>query len=334
MTIENLQTPPGRIVWGHPGKPTIKKDQNTKQPILKDGQPVQQWAFGVAFPKHEFDQHIRPYLEQEARTAYPHGTPPKFSWKYKDGDGIDSNGKPYSLREGHAGCYIMTIATTTFAPPIYKFENGAYRQVTPEEIETGYFVALNLNIKVNVPTNSTHTPGLYVNPNAIEFVAYGEKIMNSVSPEEMFGGRQYQLPAGASATPLANNTGVGMPSAPSGVPQGYAPVQQQAPQGYPAQQPQTYTPQPAPTPMAAPAPQGYPQQQQYAPAPQGYPQTNQPPQGMPAPAPDFIHNAGVPQTAPVAGGYAPQPNATGAGVPGATQYPTNPGMPQGLPQSR
>jgi len=40
---------PGRIVWGNPSKAQLKKSQETKQVILKDGQPVQQWAFGVAY---------------------------------------------------------------------------------------------------------------------------------------------------------------------------------------------------------------------------------------------------------------------------------------------
>ena len=61
MPIEGLRTPVGRVVWGNPKKSQIKKDQRTKQPILKDGKPVEQWAFGVAFTKPEFNQFMKPY---------------------------------------------------------------------------------------------------------------------------------------------------------------------------------------------------------------------------------------------------------------------------------
>lgn len=324
MTIENLQTPVGRLVWGNPAKSKPKTDQRTKQPVIKDGKQVEQWAFGVAFAKHDFDQHIRPLLEQEARTAYPHGVPPAFSWKYKDGDSIDRSGKPYSLREGYAGHYVVNISTEAFSPPIYKNEGGKYRQVAPEEIKTGYYVALNLNAKVNVPTDPSHTPGLYINPNALELVAYGPEIHNTANPDELFGGRQYQLPPGASMTPVASTGNVGMP-----IPQQQPPVQtpqqqqyvQPTPQGYPQQQPPVQTPivqQP-----------GYPQQYQQ--------QTYQAPVSMPPSAPDFIQNAGNghPGYAPAApaGTAMPQvmtaPVDYGVGAATTSHFNGMPGVPQG-----
>ncbi|QWY83130.1 hypothetical protein [Rhizobium phage RHph_X2_24] len=291
MTVENLRTPPGRIVWGNPARATTKKDQRTKQPIMKDGKPVEQWAFGVAFAKHDFNSFLKPYFDQEAASAYPHGVPQGFSWKYKDGDGVDRQGKPYSSREGYAGHIVVNISTEAFAPPIYKFENGAYRQIAPEEIKTGDYVVLSLNLKVNVPTNPTHTPGLYVNPNGIELVGYGTAIQQSVDPTEMFGGQQYQLPPGASATPISSApAGVGMPGMP-GQPQ------QPAPGGYAPQQPVQQPMQPPAT-----MPPGYPAPQQPV---QQYQQPQQPaPGGYPPPAHDFVQQAGM-QPAP--GGYAPPP---------------------------
>lgn len=204
MSIE-FPTPPGRIVWGNPAKPQIKKDQNTKQPVLRDGQQVQQWVFGVAYPKAEFDQFIRPFLEQEVNSVFPAGVPGNFSWKFKDGDGVDLQGKPYADREGYAGHYVLTISTEAFAPPIYKNEANGYRQLKANEIKTGDYVVVSLNVKANAPTNPTHTPGIYVNPKGIELIGYGQEILGaSANPDEMFGGRTYQLPAGASAAPVAS----------------------------------------------------------------------------------------------------------------------------------
>lgn len=274
MPIENLRTDVGRIVWGNPKRSQVKKDQRTKQPILKDGKPVEQWAFGVAFPKPYFMAMLKPAFDQEAMSGFPHGVPQNFSWKYIDGDGVDKQGKPYSSREGYAGCIVLTVSTEAYAPQVFKNVNGAYYEVSENEIKTGDYVALNLNLKLNVPTDRTHTPGLYVNPNGIELVAQGKAIINSANPEEMFGGATYQLPPGA--TPL-----------------GAAPQMQPAPQygqqpqpGYPAQQ----SPQQAP--YDQPAPQ-YGQQPQMQPAPGQ----------MPPPAHDFVQNAGM-QSAP---GYGQPP---------------------------
>ncbi|AHJ10734.1 hypothetical protein P106B_51 [Rhizobium phage vB_RglS_P106B] len=298
MPVENLRTPVGRIVWGDPSRPQIKKDQRTKQPVLKDGKPVEQWAFGVAFQKHEFNQFLKPYFDQEAASAYPHGVPQGFSWKYKDGDGVDRQGKPYATREGYAGCIVVNISTEAFAPQIFKFENGAYRQIAPEEIKTGDYVVLSLNLKVNVPTNPTHTPGLYVNPNGIELVGYGTAIQQSADPTEMFGGVQHQLPPGASQVPVS--------SAP---PHQQMPGTTGAPAGYPAQQPQQQ-------PYGQPAPQ----QQPY-----GQPAPQQPaPGGYPPPATDFVQNAGYPAQQPQQQPYgqpAPQQQPYGQPAPQPGGYP-------------
>ena len=224
MPIE-FNTPVGRIVWGNPAKSTKKTDQKTNQPIYRDGKEVEQWVFGVAFPKAEFEQKIWPYMYQEALSVYPNGTPSNFSWKYKDGDGVDNKGKRYAEREGYAGHYVLTVSTEAFAPPIYKFENGAYRQLNPEEIKTGDYVMLALILRANAPTNPTHTPGLYINPVAINHVGYGQEIVTSgVNPEDVFGKQPVQLPPGASATPVAPVTGVAMPGTiPQPAPQGLMP---------------------------------------------------------------------------------------------------------------
>lgn len=231
----DVKTPVGRIVWGDPSKSQIKKDPSTKQPILRDGKPVEQWAFGVAIPKAEFQQFVWPAMAQEAATGYPGGVPAKFSWKYVDGDGVDGQGKPYNTREGYAGCYILTITTEAFAPPIFKLNGNAYVQLSGDQIKTGDYVVCAVSFKVNVPTDRTHTPGLYVNPVAIEHVGYGQPIYNGPDAQTLFGGQQYQLPPGASAMPVAAAGAPGMPGTMQPGPQpGQMPGMQMQPGQMPA----------------------------------------------------------------------------------------------------
>lgn len=325
MAIQDLITPVGRVVWGHPGKSQTKKDQQTKQVVMKDGKPVEQWAFGVAFQKAEFQQKVLPYLQQEAASGYPHGVPGNFSWKFKDGDSVDSAGKPYSTREGYAGCYVMTISTEAFAPPLYKQENGRYVQITADEIKTGDYVGVVMNVKVNVPTNRAHTPGLYINPSFVILAGYGQPIHNTANPEDVIGNYQFQLPPGASATPMLSNAPLPgqpmMPAAPM-MPQGNG-MGNVAPQGmnspYQAVGMQGNGMMPSNNGPVAPmnAYPSNPQQPNYA----------QPAAPLPAPAHDFVHNAGQPmmpqqpqQYAPVQPAYPAQPAAP-------TGYPM-PGMPQ------
>lgn len=301
-----VTTPPGRIVWGHPAIPSQKRDNSNKKVFNDDGTPKMVIAYGLAIPKPDFERVMWPAMLQEAMTGYPKGVPNGFSWKYKDGDGVDRKGVSYTLREGHAGCYVLAISSELpNAPPIFKFEGGAFRQIAANEIKCGDWVCAGVSLKVNVPTNISHTPGLYVNPLASELIGIGTAIVSqgSVDPNEMFANRQHQLPPGVSLTPMSGAGGAPMPGMgqqggmPGQVPMGAGPGPQYAPQ-YAPQQPQ-YAPQPAPMqqqPAPAydytgqPAPQGapgMPMQPQYAPQPQQQPQyAPQPaPMGMPGQMP-------------------------------------------------
>lgn len=287
-----MTTDTGRIVWGHPLTPKMKKygDGPQKgQQVLRDGKPVEQYSFGVAYPKPYFDAVIRPQMIQEVSTGFPQGTPQNFAWKITDGDGVDSQGKPFNQREGYAGCYVLAVSTESFAPPVFKFENGQFRQLTAAEIKCGDYVACALTFKLNIPQDRTRKPSVYVNPNGVNLIGYGQEIQNSsFDPSESFGSGQFSMPAGASAMPVSSApAGVAMPGQPA--PQ-YAPQPQPLPQ--PAhdfvqnagQQPgQHYAPQPQPAYAAnvAPAPQ-YAQPQ---PVPQyAAPATSSPSNGYPQPA--------------------------------------------------
>lgn len=192
----------GRIVFGHPTKPRIKKDVRTRQPVIKDGQQVHQYVFGVAIEKNTFVQQVWPFLAREAQSAFPNGIPNNFSYKYKDGDGVDSKGQPYNKREGYAGHCVLSISTEGFAPTVYKHENGSYRQLAENEIKCGDFVAVKITCKYNGAV-SPNTPGLYINPNGVVLLGYGQEISSAgQDPDEMFAGMQPQQFAGMSHQPL------------------------------------------------------------------------------------------------------------------------------------
>ena len=268
MSIENLRTPLGRLVGGNPAVKQQVTDFYTKQPKLDQaGQPIDEYRCEVAFPKKEFLEQIWPLINQEVSANYPQYANihpdqyenSKFSWKVINGDSPacpKGSNVPYNTREGYPGNYIVKIRTSAFAPSIFKFENGAYRKIENNEIKTGDYVAVNLNVTCHKENDG----GLYWNPNGFELVAFGKEIKGAAggNPEEMFGRQTYNLPQGASTMPVS--------SAPTQMPT----AMPQAPQIMPT------APVAQPTPMPA------------APMPQA-------PQVMPAPAYDFVQNAGMPQ---------------------------------------
>lgn len=284
----DFTTPPGRLVWGHPLKGRGKTN-DAGQPILgDDGKQTLQWAFGLAIPKNQAGP-LYSALQSETLTMFPQGAPAGFAWKIVDGDSTDANGKPYSAREGYAGCVVLAISTEAFSPRVVRLQGGAYVQLGETEIKTGDYVRVALVIKVHGsnPQIRGSKPGLYLNPNLIEFVGYGPEIVSGPDPMAVFGGQQVALPPGASAAPTAPANP--MPGAPAAMPQAGPPA---AP-GQTSAMPSA-TAYPSNPPAAAPA------------AAPGF-----------APAPDFVANAtGAPATtAAPAAGFPGQPAAAPGGLP-------------------
>lgn len=321
MTIEKLRTPLGRLVGGNPAIEQKVTDFYTKQPKLdQSGQEIKEWRCEVAFPKKDFIEQIWPLINQEVSAAYPQYANihpdqyenSKFSWKVINGDSPScpkGSNVPYNTREGYPGNYIVKIRTTAFQPPIFKYENGAYRQINPNEIKTGDYVAVNLNVLCHKENDG----GLYWNPNGFELVGFGKEIKSSAggNPEEMFGRQTYNLPAGASTTPVSSAPVPGaMPTATQNF---------QNPSSVPAV--------------------GVTQANGMVNVGTAVPQMNNggvntvTPVNMPAPAYDFITNAGMPQV-PAQGAVPVQQGFTGVApaatmpqsstVTGATTAPTAP----------
>lgn len=275
-----------RIVWGNPLIAKPKTDQNNR-PVLDDqGKPIMQWSFGIAIPKAEA-AGLYQAMQAEAATLYPQGVPQNFAWKFKDGDGLDDQGKPFSTREGYAGHIVLSVSTESFAPRVVRLNGGAYSDMT-DGVKTGDYVRVALTLKAHSGKANVRgsVPGLYMNPQMVEFLGYGEAIINGPDAMTVFGGQQVALPPGASAVPLAP------PGAMPGAPAPY-PTTPGAMPGAPAFAPA------AGYPSANPA--GYPA------APATPPTTAYPSNVPPAPpAHDFVRNAQQPQQHQQPG-HAPMP---------------------------
>ena len=216
----SLISPAGRIVAGSVSKPSLK-DMKGKE------RAKPQYFFALAIPKT--DPAVQAMLGQFWNLAIetvfnnPRATPalkaainewlrPKsgFAWKIDDGD----NPK-YADRPGYAGCWIVKY-TTTFALRCYDRDA---RPIPAESVKTGYYADVAMSVSHNGYFDDQ--AGLYVNPNMVRLLGYGEEIQAGPNAAQVFG---------AAPAPVMGSQ---MPVAPSG---GMAPPAQQQAYAPPAQQ--------------------------------------------------------------------------------------------------
>jgi len=235
----------GRIVWTS-GKTLFegkhKTHQQTKALLYeeKTGNPIIEYGFGLAIPKidpatNQFTaEYVKAYqlLHGEALTLYPSGQlPPGFAIKYKDGDGVDHEGKSFSGREGYAN-HIVVACTTRIPIKFAIWENGQNVLVN-SGIKCGDYVNVQVNVKAH-PAAGQARAGLYVNPNVVQLIQAGKEIINTPSADQVFGAAapQYAGQVVAPTAPVMPMMGAPAPQMPMQPPMpGHAP---QAP-AYPAQ---------------------------------------------------------------------------------------------------
>ena len=126
---------------------------------------------------------------------------PAFAYKIVDGDGTIPNEKGHAPkdREGFPGCWIMKF-TTSYAPAVW--DRGASNRLEdPKSIKTGDYIRVNFNVASN---GSASKPGLFLNPNLVEFIAYGTEISVGIDAAAIIAANPVgQLPPGATVTPSA-----------------------------------------------------------------------------------------------------------------------------------
>ena len=229
-----ILTPVGRLVSGSASEPQ-KTDAEGRPLVIKTGpnagQPRVDYYLGVAIPKNDpgwpafqkllvdqacldFPQYAQQFAGkdlgqilagQAARTIS------EFAFKIVDGDSQqpNKNGKIPCQKEGYPGNWIVGLSSG-FAPTCYG-DSGA-TLIDATTIKRGHFVRVYGSVRGN---GSQSQPGIYINHNMVELVAYGEELQSGPDGAEIFGGVPTgPLPPGASATPLASPIPLANPVAP------------------------------------------------------------------------------------------------------------------------
>lgn len=276
-----LTTPIGRLVQGslHNGSTTnLKGEPLFYKTGANKGQPRTEWFFALAIEKH--NPELPAFLAALAAVAvqafpqfFPQGAAgqclhPRFSWKYKDGDGVDDNGKQNATKEGWKGCYVFSFKGSQ---PPQAYHNGVPKD--PKTIRCGDFVRVLCSTEGNGGggTAADAKPGIYLNHIGVEFQGYGQEIIGGPDVREQFAKTQAAYrPAGMSDVPLG-----AVPAGATPAPPGYTP----APGLSPAYAPPMATPPPAYAPPVAAAPPAYTPPVAVAPPPAYAP----PPVAAPAP---------------------------------------------------
>lgn len=231
----------GRIVWGGLDLQP-KRNYTTKQEEIdpKTGQKIMQVSFGLAVPK----PNPQSTPEQAANFTnlwnaihteggkqgfqYPN---PKFAWKFDDGDGRKDDGSEYP--QTYKGSIVLKLSTRLPLNLFKRNPDGSYVQITPDQIKCGDYVRVNLSIKGHPAPNA----GLYMNPAGVAFLGYGDAIVATADPKNMFGSGPFNMPQGASATPIGTNVQFPQAQAPQQQPWNH--MQQPAVQNnFPPQAPQ------------------------------------------------------------------------------------------------
>lgn len=205
--------PPGRVVQGS------LYDLQTKD---QQGRPRDKPTifFAVAVPKT--DPGVAEVLSIINTTAWEHykNIPHiaeqlklglgavNFAWKVEDGDAVKNNG-----REGFAGCWVFRFSTSIY--PVKTGDSNG-NPIDPAMIKRGYYVDVVGNCAANELTDKN--AGVYLNPNGVRLLGYGQEIQDGPTVGQMFANRPAALPAGASALPVAPANPGGAPAPIAGTP--------------------------------------------------------------------------------------------------------------------
>ena len=223
-------SPIGRIVQGNPLVGNLQFDDRTKQPKMKSDNSGQQenWYINVAFDKKDPDTlAMVGEIYAEAARSFPQLFPQgvnfqaanfgcvraDFAVKLIDGDGLDNNGQPHAKKDGFGGHWIVKISTYAGA---MRCVNGLQNNATitdPEQIHTGNYVRVALDFKTNGwAGDGSSKPGLYMNPDLVQLVGYGQKIVGGPDANVVFATAAAYVPQGMATTPVG---GVAMPGLPA-----------------------------------------------------------------------------------------------------------------------
>lgn len=208
-------TPVGRLVQGDIWKGN-DKDMDGRPLTVKSGPNMGQARveYYVALAIQKTDPGLPELfakITQAAREGFPgmidasgNSTNPKFAWKFTDGDSTAPNSR--GIRpcdcEGFAGCWVFKFSSGFPVDAYTKLlpeSNGTLMKITdPEQLKRGYYIRVAGSV---VGNGAQQQPGVFLNHQMVELVAYGDVIHSGPDPTAAFGGAA-SVPAGASTTPV------------------------------------------------------------------------------------------------------------------------------------
>jgi hypothetical protein len=226
-TRQVFTSPMGRIVQGSVSEAQTK-DQQGNLRVVKSGpnigQPAPQFFIALAIPKvdlanpNAWNPEWAPFMGliyNTARTEWPSlfndQTPdnnvfgilakpsvnPLFTFKVKDGDGLDRNGKSNADKPGFPGHWIVSFASS-YPPKVVRplvpnpVNPQDWEAIDPASVKRGYWGRIAGSITGN---DSPNTPGLYVNLDMFEFRGIDTEIVGGPDAAGAFGGSASALPA-------------------------------------------------------------------------------------------------------------------------------------------
>jgi hypothetical protein len=212
------------MVGGSMYKARPRIDDRTKQPVLKDGQPVVSYSFGVAIPKTApmWQQEVwGAQIKATGDAAYPGGmsNTPTFAWKVIDGDSAIPNKRNHKPceQEGYKGHWVLWFSQGWAVKLVNA--NGTQELTEPDAVVPGYYIQVFGAVKGNAPSP---TPGVYLNPIAVALAGYGQRITVSDVDTTAVGFGTGAVPAGMSQVPVgamsAPSSAAGVATAPNPAP--------------------------------------------------------------------------------------------------------------------
>jgi len=226
MGIE-VMSPVGRLVQGSLSLEKKIDPQTNKPKLDEQGNEIMECYISLAIAKN--DPGLPAFygaIVAQARQDFPHlfdaagnCTHPQFAMKVQDGDGRDSNGKSVADKPGFAGHFIFKMATRYLPKCFYegKFDPAQQIQNPTEVIKRGYYIRVNVYVSGNgvKPNETNKKPGIYLSPNLVSLVGYGEVIQGGPDAAKTFGaaGAPVHIPAGMSQTPVVG-AGAAIPALP------------------------------------------------------------------------------------------------------------------------
>ncbi len=271
---EVFLSPIGRIVQGSVHQLRQATDDAGNPKVIASGanagQPQMELFFALAIEKQSPDwPAFKQQLDRVAQQAFPGGewNSPNFSNKVIDGDGYDQSGQFNGAKEGFAGHWVVRFKT---GYAIQAVKGGV--TLDPKTIRCGDYVRVTGTVAGNgggrAGGKGPRKPGLYLNPNGVEFFGYGQEIVAGPDVKEAFKAAPAPTyrPAGMSNTPVAGAAAAGAPAAPAMPAAPAAPAAPPLPPPVPGTPGNAFAfPGAAPAPAPAPAPAGP------APCPRGAP---------------------------------------------------------------